>query len=96
MRQAGAPLLLVGALIAAVASSSRAATTTDLSNDKWTVTNANGSIHMAATVPGHVLTDMQAAGKIGDPLAGWVACWLCCCTGWLLRAPGLRSMLGVP
>lgn len=35
----------------------------------WHVTNGNGSVSVPATVPGHVHTDLLAAGMIDDPYA---------------------------
>jgi beta-mannosidase len=44
-------------------------TTFDLTSNSvsWGVSNANGSIQVAADVPGYIHTDLLAAGVIGDP-----------------------------
>jgi len=39
-----------------------------LDGGDW-IANSSGSLTMVATVPGDVVTDLQAAGFLGDPLA---------------------------
>ena len=53
---------------------------TSASGVSWRLTNANGSVSVAATVPGAAHLDLAAAGVVGEPYAGlevaaqaWVA-----------------------
>lgn len=39
-----------------------------LDGEGWTLSNANGSIVVGASVPGDIITDLEAASVIGDPL----------------------------
>ena len=39
-----------------------------LDGEGWTLANANGSIVVGASVPGDIITDLEAASVVGDPL----------------------------
>ena len=39
-----------------------------LDGEGWLLSNANGSIVVGASVPGDIITDLEAASVIGDPL----------------------------
>lgn len=39
-----------------------------LDGEGWTLSNTNGSIVVGASVPGDIVTDLEAASVIGDPI----------------------------
>ena len=39
-----------------------------LNGEGWTLSNANGTIVVGASVPGDIITDLEAASVVGDPL----------------------------
>ena len=39
-----------------------------LDGEGWTLSNSNGSIVVGASVPGDIITDLEAASVVGDPL----------------------------
>jgi hypothetical protein len=39
-----------------------------LDGSEWRATSSDGSLYINARVPGEIITDLQRAGKIGDPL----------------------------
>ena len=39
-----------------------------LDGEGWLLSNANGSIVVGASVPGDIVTDLEAASVIGDPI----------------------------
>lgn len=41
-----------------------------LDGNDWLLSNSNGSVLVSATIPGDLLTDLQRAGILGDPLFG--------------------------
>lgn len=58
------------ALVALCMSAQSLAETFDLSSLKWTLKNANGSIHIPATIPSQAHLDLMKAGIITEPLLG--------------------------
>ena len=63
-------LALLAALACLAASCAHASVTLDLSGRRWSITNGNGSVEFASSVPAYPLELLRAAGDIPDPLYG--------------------------
>lgn len=61
----------VATLLAVLSASGLCDVVLDLGSQEWALTNSNGSVQCAGSVPGGVHTDLLACGLIGYPDYGY-------------------------